>query len=491
MKKWFVSGFLFISSALYASEITLTVFHTGDTHGRGMSEEGIGYGKMSGYVKAFRESTEADNMLFLDAGDAISGVPVSDLSQGETNINAMNTMGYDAFTPGNAEFVFGGQNLLALHKKAKFPFISANVWYQGKLAFEPFIIKKMGDMTVGIIGVSPLNSMVATSENKLQGFHVSDPIIAVKDAVERLKNKTDLIILLAHLGKTDVDMNINKLAAAVPDIDIIVDGHDHIAMNGGAQLGKSIMVNAGQYGDYLGQLTLTIKDKKITAWKERLLDKNALMNVATDKQTQTYINEEQSKSEQILSRVVMALPYTLDGRREHVRSGQTNLGSVLADAEREYAQADIAFTVGAFLRDSIEAGLVSYGQVLNAVPFILPLVTREMTGQQVRDFLEHNYRETKVITGAYAHVSGLKYVVDYSLPVGQRMKEIMVNGMPLEPEKVYRVACNEQVSDYGIRDIKIKDRFDVTMAALLTDYVNNHPTLATPELRVQFINTGN
>lgn len=490
MKKWFLSAVLIISSfTLNASEMTLTVFHTGDTHGRGMSDEGIGYGKMSGYVKTFRKS--ADHVLFLDVGDAVSGVPVSDLSMGETNINAMNSMGYDAFTPGNADFVFGGQNLLELHKKANFPFISANVWYQGKLAFEPFIIKKVGDMTVGIIGVSPLNAMVATTENKLAGFHVSDPIIAVKDAFEQLKNKVDLIILMAHLGKTDVDMNINKLAAAVPDIDVIIDGHDHIAMNGGAQLDNSVMVNAGQYGDYLGQLTLNLKDKKISTWSERLLDKSALMNVIVDKQTQAYINEEQAKSERILGRVVMALPYTLDGRREHVRSGQTNLGSVLADAEREYAQADIAFTVGAFLRDSIEAGPVSYGQVLNAVPFTLPLVTREMTGRQIKDFLEHNYRETRVITGAYAHVSGLTYSVDYSLPVGQRMKEIAVNGKALDLDKIYRVACNEQVSDYGIRNITIKDRYDVTMASLLTNYVNNHPALATPEPRVRFTNSGN
>lgn len=489
MKKWFLSGVLMISSALYASEMTLTVFHTGDTHGRGMSEEGIGYGKMSGYVKAFRQS--AEHVLFLDAGDAISGVPVSDLAQGETNINAMNTMGYDAFTPGNADFIFGGQNLLELYKKANFPFISANIWYEGHLAFKPFIIKKAGDINVGIIGVSPLNAMVATTENKLAGFHVSDPIVAVKDAVEQLKNKVDLIVLLAHLGKTDVDMNINKLAAAVPDIDVIIDGHDHIAMNGGAQLGNSVMVNAGQYGDYLGQLTLTLKDKKITAWNERLLDKNALIKQAADKQTQAYIDDEQEKSQQLLSRVVMALPWTLDGKREHVRSGQTNLGSVLADAEREYAQADIAFTVGAFLRDSIEAGPVSYGQVLNAVPFTLPLVTRDMSGRQIQNFLENNYRETRVITGAYAHVSGLTYVVDYSLPVGQRMQEIKVNGMPLDADKIYRVACNEQVSDYGIRNIKIKDRYDVTMASLLTDYVNNHPALATPEARVRFINIGN
>ncbi|UGS45794.1 5'-nucleotidase C-terminal domain-containing protein [Kosakonia cowanii] len=189
----------------------------------------------------------------------------------------------------------------------------------------------------------------------------------------------------------------------------------------------------------------------------------------------------------MLNNVVMALPFTLNGQRERVRSGQTNLGSLLADAEREYANADIAFTVGAFLRDSIPAGPVTYGDVLNALPFRLPLVTREMSGEQIKAFIEHNYAQQNIISGAYAHVSGLRFSVDFTRPAGDRMTSIEVNGQPLARDKIYRVACNEQVSDFGIRDIAIRDRYDVPMAELLTEYVNKHAPLISPAPRVQFL----
>ena len=132
---------MFVSFPLLAgdNETTLTVFHTGDMHGRGMSDDGIGYGKISAFVKSYRAKSK--NVLFLDAGDAVSGIPVADLRSGETNIDVMNTMGYDAFTPGNADFIFGGENIRSLEKKATFPFVTSNVLYKGELAFKPYIIK--------------------------------------------------------------------------------------------------------------------------------------------------------------------------------------------------------------------------------------------------------------------------------------------------------------------------------------------------------------
>lgn len=486
MKKGVIAFLLLMSiSAPQAQEAKVTLIHTGDTHGRGMSESGIGYGKMSAYVKNLRQQDA--NVLFVDVGDAVSGMPVTDLTQGESNVRAMNTMGYDAFTPGNADFIFGGTELLSLRDKARFPFVSANIYYHDKLAFRPYVMKKMAGLNIAIIGVSPLNAMVATTDSKLAGFSVSDPIQAVRNTVAQVKGKSDLIIVLAHLGKTDPAVNISKLLEAVPEIDVLVDGHDHIAVQAGKQMGKTVMVNAGQYGDYLGHLTLTVKDKKIVAWSEKLLDAASLTALKADSETESCIEQARAASAEVLNKVVMALPFTLNGQRERVRSGQTNLGSLLADAEREYANADIAFTVGAFLRDSIPAGPVTYGEVLNALPFRLPLVTREMSGEQIKAFIEHNYAQQNIISGAYAHVSGLRFSVDFTRPAGDRMISIEVNGQPLARDKIYRVACNEQVSDFGIRDIAIRDRYDVPMAELLTEYVNKHAPLISPAPRVQFL----
>ena len=107
-----------------------------------------------------------------------------------------------------------------------------------------------------------------------------------------------------------------------------------------------------------------------------------------------------------------------------------------------------------------------------------------MTGRQIVDFIEHNYTEEKIVSPAYTHVSGMTFTVDFSRPAGARMTDIMINGKPIDMNKIYVLACNEQISDFGIRDTKIEKSFDITMAQLLINYINKHPDIKNPENRV-------
>ena len=489
MKKIFLIFFVFmnfIGGIIYGKEVKLTIFHTNDTHGRGLDDKSIGYGKITAYVNQYRALNK--NVLFLDAGDAFNGLPVIDLSLGRANLDVMNLMGYDAFTAGNADFVQGGKQILEFEKAANFPFLSSNIYYNGKYAFEPYIIKEIDGVKIGIIGVSPMNSMVATTDSKLKGFKVTDAIKEVEKQVEIVKKKADIIIILAHLGKTDPEVNIQKLVETVPGIDIIVDGHDHVLIKEGMKINETFVVNAGQYNEYLGMLELRIKDKKLVSAAEKLLGAEEFKNISADKNVEELIQKITKENDRILNEKVMILPFTLEGRREFVRSEQTNLGSVLADAEREYTGADVSITVGAFLRESIEKGSVTYGEVLSALPFTLPAVTRNMTGRQIVDFIEHNYTEEKIVSPAYTHVSGMTFTVDFSRPAGARMTNIMINGKPIDMNKTYVLACNEQISDFGIRDTKIEKSFDITMAQLLINYINKYPDIKNPENRVTIKN---
>ena len=485
MKKILLIFFVFmnfIGGIIYGEEIKLTIFHTNDTHGRGLDDKSIGYGKITAYVNQYRSLNK--NVLFLDAGDAFNGLPVIDLSLGRANLDVMNLMGYDAFTAGNADFVQGGKQILELEKAANFPFLSSNIYYNGKYAFKPYIIKEIEGIKIGIIGVSPMNSMVATTDSKLKGFKVTDAIKEVEKQVEIVKKKADIIIILAHLGKTDPEVNVQKLVEAVPGIDIIVDGHDHVLIKEGMKINETFVVNAGQYNEYLGMLELRIENKKLVSAAAKLLGADEFQNISADKNVEELIQKITKENDRILNEKVMVLPFTLEGRREFVRSEQTSLGSVLADAEREYTGADVSITVGAFLRESIEEGPVTYGKVLSALPFTLPTVTRNMTGRQIVDFIEHNYTEEKIVSPAYTHVSGMTFTVDFSRPAGTRMTDIMINGKPIDMNKIYVLACNEQISDFGIRDTKIEKSFDITMAQLLINYINKHSDIKNPENRV-------
>jgi 5'-nucleotidase/UDP-sugar diphosphatase len=485
MKKIFLIFFMFmifVGGVIYGKEVKITIFHTNDTHGRGLDDNSIGYGKVTTYVKQYKALDK--NVLFLDAGDAFNGLPVIDLSLGRANLDVMNLMGYDAFTAGNADFVQGGEQILKLEKAANFPFLSSNIYYKGKLAFKPYIIKEIDGVKIGIIGVSPMNSMVATVDSKLEGFTITDAIKEVEKQVKIVRGKADVVIILAHLGKTDPEVNVQKLVETVPGIDIIVDGHDHVLIKEGMKIKDTFVVNAGQYNEYLGVLELKINNKKLVSANAKLLGTEDFKDITADKNVEELIQKIKKENEKILSREVMRLPFTLEGRREFVRSQQTSFGSVLADAEREYTGADVSITVGAFLRESIEAGPVTYGKVFSALPFTLPTVTRNMTGKQIVDFIEHNYTEPKIISPAYTHVSGMTFTVDFSRPVGSRMTDIMIGGKPVDMNKIYVLACNEQISDFGIRDTKIEKTYDITMAQLLIDYINKHPDIKEPENRV-------
>ncbi|MDR3302887.1 MAG: bifunctional metallophosphatase/5'-nucleotidase [Treponema sp.] len=482
------------TSAKAEAEFDLTIFHTGDTHGHGLDapdRSTIGYAKTLAYVNQFRNGKNGKDVLFLDAGDALYGTSDVNLSLGESNLQAMNMMGYDAFTLGNADFVYGGQQTLKLQKEANFPFLSANVYYNGQRPFNPYIIKNFHGVSIAIVGLSPLSAMVAALDTQLEGFTATNGAVELAGLMAELKKNADIIIALTHIGKLDTNendekLNVEAVLAAAPDIDVIIDGHDHILVSEDFLLHGKIMVNIGQYSEHLGVLTLTINPatKTITGFNEQILDPVDFENIAPDAKVAAHIATTKAENARYLNEVVAHLSFELEGRRQFVRSKQTSLGSVMTDAERELAQSDVDFTVGAFLRESLPAGDITRGQIINSVPFTAPLVTRLMTGRQLVDFIEHNYTEREIIVPSFTHISGMNYTVDFSRPAGDRMTDIKIGGIDIDLDKQYAVSCNEQVSDYGIREIPIASRIDKQAAEILVDYLSTHQDIEPPTERV-------
>ncbi|MDR1952776.1 MAG: bifunctional metallophosphatase/5'-nucleotidase [Elusimicrobiota bacterium] len=485
-----------VSDAAVSDNWTLDIFHTGDVHGHGMVyDEAIGYGKTVAYVKSVRAQKKF--VLFFDVGDTFSGTPAAEMSKGADVLKVLNMMDYDAFTPGNADFLWGGQHTVNMLKKAKFPVISANFYYKGKRVYKPYIIKTINGVKFGITGVSPVSAQVASIESQMIDYEFRNPIDELKKVIPDLRQKVDVVIVLAHIGKMETNKNdeyvsVQKIVAAVDGIDIIIDGHDHVRLEAGQKIGNTFIVNTGEYNKWISDLTLEISGKKIIGESAKLLDKKFFANIEPDPAVEEFVKKNYDAIETLLNKEVAVAPFYFEGRREFVRTSQTSLGWVFADAEREMTGADIAFTVGAFLRESLEKGPFTRSRILTVLPMFHYTVIRNMTGQQIVDFIEHNYydnmRNGKTFLPSYTHVSGLTYTVDFNRPEGHRMIDIKVNGVALDPNKVYTVACNEQISDYGIRDIPIVRRYNITMADLFVDYLNKHPDLKMPEPRVRIIN---
>jgi 5'-nucleotidase/UDP-sugar diphosphatase len=158
---------------------------------------------------------ESSNVLLLDAGDSLAGDRDPAVgTQGQTSIEAMNMMGYDAMALGEMDLRLGTAALEQRQAEASFPLLSANTVLSGSGAFpfRTYTIVEMEKHRVGIVGLS--------DGSDLGELQVRPPLETARQIVPQLEKEADIIILLSHAGlPTD-----KEIAAAVPGIDAIVSG---------------------------------------------------------------------------------------------------------------------------------------------------------------------------------------------------------------------------------------------------------------------------
>ena len=201
------------------AEITkITIIHTNDTHARleGSASE-IGFAKIATLVKEAKIANP--NTLVLDAGDTLHGMPIVNISKGENAIKVLEAVGYDYMTLGNHDFNYGQGRLLELKDMSKVGMLSANILNEkGEYVFTPYVIKEVGGVKIGIFGLTTPETAYKTSPTNVEGLTFADSIEVSKKMVEELKDKTDVIIALAHIGLDESSVVTSKaIAEAVED----------------------------------------------------------------------------------------------------------------------------------------------------------------------------------------------------------------------------------------------------------------------------------
>lgn len=139
----------------------------------------------------------------------------------------------------------------------------------------------------------------------------------------------------------------------------------------------------------------------------------------------------------------------LEGAREKVRAGETNLGNLIADAIIYATGADCALINGGGIRASIDAGDITLGDIITVLPFGNYVVTKKVTGADIKAALEHGTKAYPAPAGGFPHVSGINYVIDIGRPAGDRVVNITVNGQPLDLDKEYVLATNDFLAAGG------------------------------------------
>lgn len=442
-------------------QYTLTVLHTNDHHGTVLPNGGqAGLAERATFVKGARQAN--DNVLLLDAGDINTGSALSNMFKGEIDIKAYNMMGYDAVAFGNHEFDKDLALIETQMSQAEFPFISANVLKaNGKPLGLPYIIKDYDGFRVGVFGLTTRRTLVIASPDKSLAF--ADEIETAKAMVGELrdKKKCDVVILLAHMGltaETDKHVTSEKLAQAVPGIDLIIDGHSHTAMAEALFVGTTPIVSANEWGKFVGEARLTIVDGKISAfdWKPVKINAKDKIEYAADEAVAAMIAPYKAEADATMKEVIAEASALFEFGDRLSRKKEIALGNMVNDGAMWYFRTvlgkdpDFAFTNGGNIRAELPAGTLTREQITTVLPFDNWLYLTTMKGSDVLKLFEF-IASIPQGAGAWAQVSAeARYTIDYTDPSGKGvLKNLTIRGQSVDPDKEYTFITNDYLMNGG------------------------------------------
>ncbi len=457
------------------SRFSLRILHTNDHHAH---LEPVKYGdRLLGGIARRRtlidqiraeNKTNQEPLLLLDAGDIFQGTLYFNQYLGQADLDFYNALAYDAGTIGNHEFDRGQQVLADFIAKAKFPIISANIDIApesplyGKV--RPWHVLDMKGEKIGVFGLTTPDTAILA--NVGDGVKFTDPIAAAQTSISALKQQgINKIIALTHIGfENDV-----TLARKVPDIDIIIGGHSHTSIgnipnanhpyplvekNGTKE--PVLVVTDWEWGKYLGDLSVSFdRTGKLIAWagKPHAIDESIKPNQEFVDKLKAYAAPIEALRQKIIGKSLVAL----DGDRVKLRTSETALGNLIADAilaKTKIDQVQVALINAGGIRNGFPLGNITMGNVLEVLPFGNTITRVELTGKQLQETLESGVSMAEQGEGRFPQVAGIRFVWNAKLPVGKRVtkvevKDVSGNFQLLNPKAIYKVATNNFLASGG------------------------------------------
>ena len=259
-----------------------------------------------------------------------------------------------------------------------------------------------------------------------------------------------------------------NVAAQVDGVDLWLCGHEHIELSESVTTPDSSKTYVSESGHYLNSVglidlncTMDEDGSVHVDYEKTSVDYEAVQNYPKDASVTAVLDTIKAENETALNRVIGTSPVELDGVWEHIRIGQTNLGNVITDAYLLATGADIAFENAGGIRASIAAGTVTYGDVINVSPYGNYVVTKKLTGAQIKEMLESSLTIQKNCivandsgewdawpndSGSYLQVGGIIVRFDPAQPAGARVLSVQKDGQELDDTKEYTVAVNNYLA---------------------------------------------
>ncbi|EAB2725921.1 bifunctional UDP-sugar hydrolase/5'-nucleotidase [Salmonella enterica] len=461
----------------------ITILHTNDHHGHFWRSEYGEYGlaAQKTLVDSIRKEVaqEGGSVLLLSGGDINTGVPESDLQDAEPDFRGMNLIGYDAMAVGNHEFDNPLTVLRQQEKWAKFPFLSANIYQKstGERLFKPWAIFTRQDIKIAVIGLTTDDTAKIGNPEYFTDIEFRKPAEEAKVVIQELNmnEKPDVIIATTHMGHYDNgDHGSNapgdvEMARSLPagSLAMIVGGHSQDPVCMASENKKQVnyvpgtpcapdkqngiwIVQAHEWGKYVGRADFEFRNGEMKMVNYQLIPVNLKKKVTWDngKSERVLYTPEIAENPQMLSLLtpfqnkgkaqlevkIGSVNGLLEGDRSKVRFVQTNMGRVILAAQIARTGADFGVMSGGGIRDSIEAGDITYKSVLKVQPFGNIVVYADMSGKEVVNYLTA-VAQMKPDSGAYPQFANVSFVAKEG-----KLTDLKIKGEPVDPAKTYRMA---------------------------------------------------
>jgi len=439
-----------------------------------------GFARLATVVKAQRERAQKEGRFFLFAhgGDTLSPSLMSSFDEGAHMIALFNALGLDCLVPGNHEFDFGVATYKKRMSEAQFSIVAANLreasgeglpGHKDALSFEHDGLK------IALIGSAyDTTPSVSRSEDLIFKPTLETVSTAAKDA---RRDGVEFIIACVHANKS-----AGNALMAGHDVDLILSGHNHdlhLDFDG-----RTALAESHQDANYVVVIDIDLTRTKasptgLSWWPDFKVIDTAHVEPDADMLAKIKAYEGQLSKE--LDQRVGELVAPLDSRSEVVRTSEAAIGNLVADAMRKASGADVALTNGGGIRGNRlypQGTQWTRRDVLVELPFGNKLVTIPMTGAMISAAFEHGFSRLPSASGGFPQISGVDVSIDPSAVRGARVRSVMIGGLPLDPQKIYKLATNDFLARGGDAykvlaqaSAATVDSGDILLARAVMDYV--------------------
>ncbi|MGP8304717.1 bifunctional UDP-sugar hydrolase/5'-nucleotidase UshA [Vibrio sp. YIC-376] len=503
-----------------------TVLHTNDNHGRFWNNSDGEYGMAARHtlIQSIRAEVAANGgeSILLSGGDINTGVPESDMQNAVPDFVGMNLLGYDAMAVGNHEFDNALDILDMQAELADFPMLAANIYKkdsEGNVTderyFAPYKVFTINGLNVAVVGLTTKDTAKLVNPDNVADIYFEDPQVEIQKVLKEIEENesVDLVFATTHMGHYQDGNHGSEapgdvlLARSLEEgqLDAIIGGHSQnpVCMEPGTneyadfkpgddctpdQQNGTYIMQAHEWGKYVGRADFEYYDGKLHLANYALIPVNLLDEndevigeyIQPDATVKALLLPYQQQGQDLLDVKVSETDGKLEGDRSVVRSQQTNLGHLLGEAYRTYnlVNADFGVMNSGGVRDSIQAGDITYRDVLTVQPFGNFVTKATMTGQEVQDYLDVVATKSAG-SGAYAQLDNITLDVDCDAG-SVSITDINGKGFALDATYTFSVISFSAAGgdDYPVINV---ESTQMTDASVLREFFVNNPQISAAD----------